>query len=81
MKTFSRPPPSSKFEVIREEGDRAKSDENSFFFLILAADRSTYKIKQVYNNFRDDGQLRESCKRDKVPTPITTDDKHAFAAT
>lgn len=65
MKTFSRPPQSSKFEVIREEGDRAKSDEN-FFFLIPVADRSTYKIKQVYNNFRDDGQLRESCKRDKV---------------
>lgn len=53
----------------------------TLFFLIPAADRSTYKIKQVYNNFRDDGQLRESCKRDKVPTPITTDDKHAFAAT
>lgn len=79
MKTFSRPPPSSKFEVIREEGDRAKSDENSFLF-IPVADRSTFKIKQVYK-FRDDGQLRESCKRDKVPTPITTDDKQAFAVT
>lgn len=50
------------------------------FFFIPVADRSTYKIKQVYK-FRDDGQLRESCKRDKVPTPITTDDKHAYAAT